>query len=72
MYKSLIPLLSNELKMMNAETVIKLTKICNYLAAIENRAFLLLGTFPLTFGSMTSVSRQSNLTRLKFENEIKL
>lgn len=39
------------------ETISKrMLKICDNLAQVENRSYVILGRFPLTAGSLTSVS----------------
>lgn len=47
----------NQLGLVDPEVILSLQKLYGYLTVEENRSFVVLGTFPLTFGSMTSVGR---------------
>lgn len=59
-YHNLIPLMVNESNVVDAKIVSKVQQVSDHLSRIENRSFLVLGNFPLTFGSMTSVSFEFN------------
>lgn len=45
----------NEMRLIDDEVVRQLRSICDHLSQIENRSFIVLGSIPLTFGSMTSI-----------------
>lgn len=47
----------NESTIVEPDIIDKLQRVSDHLSRIENRSFIVLGNFPLTFGSMTSVSK---------------
>lgn len=51
-----MPLMINELRLLDERVVRRAQKIIGHLSVIENRSFIILGNVPLSFGSMTSVS----------------
>lgn len=51
----------NELSLIELPLVRQLQRVCNHLAEKENRSFVVLGSFPLTFGSVASVSAITGL-----------
>lgn len=58
-YKPLLPLLVNELGLLELQLQKRMLKICNNLVKSESRSYIILGKFALNFGSITSVSRKS-------------
>lgn len=57
-----MPFTINEIGLIELPIVGRLQKVCGHIARIENRSFVVLSSFPLTFDSLISVSRiQSNL-----------
>lgn len=55
-YRHLSPFLVNELSMVERKVHSRIFKICKKLVHSENRSFVILGNFPLTAGSVPSVS----------------
>lgn len=55
-YRRLRPLLVDELEFLSSQVATRLFKICSDLVHSENRSFIVLGNFPLSFGSLASVS----------------
>lgn len=55
-YRTILPLMVNELRLIEPKVKVRMDKSCEDLAQIENRSFVIFGNFPLTFGSLTSVS----------------
>lgn len=55
-YRRLRPLLADELGMLDTENAERLFKICDNLVHSQNRSFVILGNFPLSFSSLASVS----------------
>lgn len=52
----MIPFMVNEISLIELAIVRRLQKVCDHLAEKENRSFVVLGSFPLTFGAVASVS----------------
>lgn len=57
----------NELNLIEIPVVRRLQKVCNHLAEKENRSFVVLGAFPLDFGSVASVSHINGHHLLTYE-----
>lgn len=53
--------MANELNLIKDPIRVRIDKICNNLAGIENRSIVVLGNIPLTFGSLTSVGNLKNI-----------
>ena len=54
-YLMLQPLLANELSLLSPSVVRRIQLICVHLSKLENRAVVVLGNFPLNYGSLTSI-----------------
>lgn len=65
--KKIQPLMLNELKLIDLETIKDLQNVYSHLSSIKNRSFMVLGNLPLTFGSLPSVSI---LVKIKYANII--
>lgn len=52
----MIPLMVDELGLIDLPVKSKIDRVCEYFSFIENRSITILGNFSLTFGSLTSVS----------------
>lgn len=55
-YRCLRPLLADELGFLDTKNATRLFKTCCILVMNENRSFIILGNFPLSFGSLATVS----------------
>lgn len=64
------PLMINELRFVDTNTVLKLQRIYSHLSLIENRSIMILGNLPLTFGSLISVSTLFKYNRLITSNQL--
>lgn len=58
-HRALAPFMTNEIKLIDYNIVRRTQKVCVHLACIKNRSLMLMGVFPLTFGSLVPVSGQS-------------
>lgn len=60
-----MPFAINEIGLVELPVVLYLQKVYGHLSRIENRSFVVLGSFPVSFGSLASVSRiQSYLSHI--------
>lgn len=55
LYLSMRPLLVNELQLLDPRLVARMELVCEHLEPLENRSFVVLGNFSLTFSSLTSI-----------------